>query len=155
MATLRKSGEEYLETILILKRDKGVVHSVDIAHYMDYSKPSVSRAVGNLRREGYLEMAKNGELSLTPSGQLKAEQILERHRVLTDMFTALGVPADVAAADACEVEHVISDVGFGCIKAYLASGTLPAPASSPTPAAPLADDDKKDDKKKKKKKKKG
>ncbi len=148
MATLRKSGEEYLETILILKREHGVVHSVDIAHYMAYSKPSVSRAVGNLRRDGYLEMAKNGELSLTASGLQKAEKILERHRVLTAMFTALGVPADIAAEDACEVEHIISDQSFACIKQHFAQQAEKAPA-------PAEEDDKKDEKKKKKKKKKG
>ncbi len=154
MATLRKSGEEYLETILMLKRENGVVHSVDIAHYMDYSKPSVSRAVGNLRREGYLEMAKNGELSLTASGLQKAEKILERHRVLTTMFTALGVPADIAAEDACEVEHVISDESFACIKRHFAQKQATTPPAG-TSISPAELDGKKDDKKKKKKKKKG
>ncbi len=147
MATLRKSGEEYLEAILILKREKGVVHSVDIAHYMAYSKPSVSRAVGNLRRTGYLEMAKNGELTLTETGMQKATQILERHSVLTAMFASLGVPPDVAAEDACEVEHVISEESFNCIRRHYAEAATQAPPPSPPPA--------RDDKKKKKKKKKG
>ncbi len=125
MATpLRKSAEEYLETILILTKAKTVVHSVDIAIYMNYSKPSVSRAVGNLRKAGYVNMAQNGELTLTPTGLQKAKNILERHQVLTKMFTMLGVPKDIAAQDACEVEHVISDDSFSCIKEYVqANGT--------------------------------
>ncbi len=114
--SLRKSAEEYLETILVLTKQKAVVHSVDIALYMNYSKPSVSRAVGNLRKAGYLLMAQNGELTLTESGLQKAQNILERHQVLTTMFTTLGVPKEIAAQDACEIEHVISDESFQCIK---------------------------------------
>ena len=150
MATLRKSGEDYLETILILKREKGIVHSIDVAHYMDFSKPSVSRAVNNLRRDGYLEMAKNGELTLTPTGLEKAEQVLERHKVLTTMLTVLGVPEDTAAADACEVEHVLSDISFKCIQDHFKSQNAVSTSSKDT-----EDDKKKDEKKKKKKKKKG
>ncbi|MDL2252607.1 metal-dependent transcriptional regulator [Ruminococcaceae bacterium OttesenSCG-928-I18] len=150
MATLRKSAEDYLETILVLKREKGVVHSVDIAHYMEYSKPSVSRAVNNLRRDGYLEMARNGELTLTASGLEKAEQILERHQVLTTMLTALGVPKEVAAEDACEVEHALSEISFQCIRDHYTNQIQPKVARKGD-----EDEKKKEDKKKKKKKKKG
>ncbi len=135
---LRKSAEEYLETILILEKEKTVVHSVDVAIYMNYSKPSVSRAVGNLRRAGYVDMAPNGELTLTHTGLQKAQNVLERHQVLTKMFTALGVPKDIATQDACEVEHVISDDSFMCIKKYFGKQNL--------------EQEKRDDKKKKTKK---
>lgn len=144
MAEIRKSGEDYLEAILMLKRQKGVVHSVDVAHHLEFSKPSVSRAMGILRDEGYLEMAENGELTLTKEGQQRAERIYERHEVLTAMLLNLGVPHEVAAADACLMEHAISDESFGYLKAhYYAMRDKPGPGED------------KDDKKKKKKKKKG
>lgn len=109
---LRQSAEDYLETILILTNRKGVVHSVDVAHHMDFSKPSVSRAVGNLKADGYLLMKENGELVLTEKGREAAEQVYERHTVLTGLLTRLGVPQDIAAEDACNVEHVISQETF-------------------------------------------
>ncbi len=115
---LRKSAEDYLETIFILSKKNAVVHSIDIALHMNFSKPSVSRAVSNLRKDGYLNMAQNGELTLTETGLQKAQNIFERHQVLTMMLTTLGVPDDIAAHDACEVEHVISDESFSSIKAY-------------------------------------
>lgn len=118
MADLRKSGEDYLETILILKNQIGVVHSIDIANCMNFSKPSVSRAVGILKEEGYLLMAENGELTLTDKGTAAAEHIYERHQVLTAMLVNLGVPEEIAAEDACQVEHVISDTSFEHIKQH-------------------------------------
>lgn len=114
---LRKSGEDYLETIYILKQKQGKVRSVDVADYMDYSKPSVSRAVKNLREGGFLKMLDGGELQLTEKGLTKAKEIYERHVVLTDWFVSLGVTPEVAADDACNIEHVISDETFNKIKA--------------------------------------
>lgn len=145
MAKLRKSGEDYLEAVLVLKKEKGVVRSIDIAHYMDYSKPSVSRAVSNLRRDGYLEMADGGELTLTESGLNAAESIYQRHTVITSLLTSLGVPAEVAAEDACGVEHVISEQTFECLRdVYERSRDASGDGSKKSA----------DDKKKKKKKKK-
>lgn len=114
---LRQSAEDYLETILIIQRQKGVVHSIDVAHHMDFSKPSVSRAVTNLRRDGYLTMQADGALELTEKGLTVAKNIYERHNVITGLLTSLGVSPEVAAADACNVEHVISSETFEKIKA--------------------------------------
>lgn len=113
---LRQSAEDYLETILILKKEIGVVHSVDVANRMDFSKPSVSRAVGNLKTEGYLLMRENGELELTEQGLAAARAVYERHTVLTGLLTRLGVSEEVATEDACNVEHVISDDTFNRLR---------------------------------------
>ena len=155
--TIRKSAEDYLEAILILKREKGVVHSVDVAHHMGYSKPSVSRAVTNLRQSDYLTMLEDGELLLTEKGQALAESIYERHTVLTGLLVGIGVPADIAAEDACLIEHVVSPETFSCIKREYAkrNGGLPAQNAPQAPAQEDREDKGKDDKKKKKKKKKG
>ena len=113
---LKKSSEDYLETILIIKNQKGVVRSIDVAHYMDFSKPSVSRAVTNLRRDGYLEMKEDGELIFTPKGLSAAQNIYERHTILTQLLISIGVSEETAAADACRVEHAISSETFAKIK---------------------------------------
>lgn len=113
---LRKSAEDYLETILILKNEKGVVRSVDVAHHLEFSKPSVSRAVTNLRNDGYLVMMADGELVLTEKGLSVAEHVYERHTVLTGFLASIGVPPETAALDACLVEHVISEETFSSIK---------------------------------------
>ncbi len=115
---LKMSSEDYLETILILKNQKGVVRSIDVAHYMDFSKPSVSRAVTNLRRDGYLEMKEDGELVFTPKGLAAAQNIYERHTILTQLLIDLGVSKETAAADACRVEHAISSETFAQIKLF-------------------------------------
>ena len=109
---LQESGEMYLETILILSRKPGDVRSVDVADYMGFSKPSVSRAIGILKEEGYVLMDRHGLLTLTESGMETAEKIYERHRTLTDVLTSLGVDPAVAEADACRIEHVISEETF-------------------------------------------
>ncbi|MFV0351130.1 MAG: metal-dependent transcriptional regulator [Oscillospiraceae bacterium] len=109
---LRQSAEDYLETILIIKNKKGVVHSVDVANHLNFSKPSVSRAVSNLRRDGYLEMLENGELILTPLGANVAEHVYERHTVISAMLISLGVSEETALEDACNMEHVISEETF-------------------------------------------
>lgn len=106
---LHESGEMYLETILVLKNRFGYVRSIDIANEMNVSKPSVSRAVGLLKENGYITFDPNGMILLTDSGRAVAEKIYERHQILTQFLTALGVSEDVAAHDACKIEHVISD----------------------------------------------
>ncbi len=116
---LQESGEMYLETIYILSEQKRPVRSVDIGEYMGYSKPSVSRAVGLLRRGGYIEVDGSGFITLTDEGRRRAEKTYERHRVLTDAFCCLGVSEKVAAEDACRIEHVISDETFDAVKRYL------------------------------------
>ncbi len=113
---LRKSGEDYLEAIYVLKKQKGVVHSVDVARHMDYSKPSVSRAVNNLQDDGYLVMQEGGELILTEKGLLAAENIYNRHTILTELLCAIGVCEKTADEDACRMEHAISEETFACIK---------------------------------------
>ena len=117
---LRESGEMYLETILVLTREKNrEVHSLDVAEYMNYSKPSVSRAVGLLKKGGYLEVSKDGALTLTEAGREIAEKIYERHTLLTGFFTMLGVDKEIAAQDACKIEHDISDESFEAIKNHV------------------------------------
>ena len=118
MMQLQESGEMYLETILILSLKGKPVRSIDVADYMGYSKPSVSRAVGLLKSGGYLEMDPNGYLTLTDEGRRVAEQIYERHQMLTEFFVHIGVDPEVAAEDACKIEHVISEETFRAIKKH-------------------------------------
>ena len=115
---IQESAEDYLEAILILKNEKGLVHSIDVARHLDFSKPSVSRAVKLLREEGHVTMSADGALELTPSGREIAERIYERHRLLTLWFTELGVSAAQAAEDACRVEHDISAETFQRLKEH-------------------------------------
>ena len=116
---LAASGEMYLETIYVLSKTLGEVHSIDISEHMGYSKPSVSRAVGLLKKGGYVKMAKNGALTLTPTGLEVASKIFERHTVLSAFLTYLGVDAETAAEDACKMEHDISDASLEAIKAFV------------------------------------
>ena len=116
---LQESGEMYLETILILSRKSGTVRSVDISEYMGYSKPSVSRAMGLLRSDGYITVDGGGHISLTESGKNIAEKIYERHNVLAEALKMLGVSDSAAVADACKIEHDISDESFEAIKRHL------------------------------------
>ncbi len=117
--TLQESGEMYLETILILSQKSANVRSIDVANHMGYSKPSISRAIGLLKKGGYLEVDENGGLILTESGLATAEKIYERHTVLTEILCALGVDRDRAAEDACKIEHVISDETMEAIKRHM------------------------------------
>ncbi|MDO4566500.1 MAG: metal-dependent transcriptional regulator [Oscillospiraceae bacterium] len=117
---LQESAEMYLETILILKNEKGMVRSVDIADYMNYSKPSVSRAVGILRENGYINIDEDGHISLTRTGLEHAEKIYERHVWLTQFLVSLGVEAKTAQEDACRIEHVISEESFARMKEHAA-----------------------------------
>ena len=116
---LHRSGEDYLETILILKKRNGSVRSIDIAREMDLSKPSVSRAMGILKNKGFITVGEEGEILLTDDGKKIAKSIYERHRVLTEALVMLGVDEETAAADACRIEHDISDKSFNKIKKHV------------------------------------
>ena len=115
---LQESGEMYLETILILSKKMSEVRSIDICEYMGYSKPSVSRAVGLLKNGEYINVDKNGYITLSPSGKMIAEKIYERHTLLTQFLIKIGVDEKTAAEDACRLEHVISDASFNAIKKH-------------------------------------
>lgn len=115
---IQESAENYLETILVLHDQKGLVRSIDIANELNFSKPSVSVAMKNLRENGYISVSPEGYISLLPAGLEIAEKIYERHRVLTDLLTALGVDPEIAVKDACRIEHVISAESFAAIKAH-------------------------------------
>ena len=116
---LQESGEMYLEAILVLSRQRPFVRSIDVSEYLGYSKPSVSRAVGLLKNGEYLTVEPDGGLVLTPGGREIAEKIYERHTFLTELLTRLGVDEETAAADACKLEHAISDESFRAIKEYV------------------------------------
>lgn len=116
---LQESGEMYLETILILSRRGGCVRSVDISEYMGYSKPSVSRAVGLLKSGNYIVIDDDGHITLTEAGLKTAEKIMRRHELLTELLVSLGVDRTVAAADACKMEHVISDETYEAIHNHM------------------------------------
>lgn len=109
----------YLETILVLSQQRSYVRSIDVSEYMGYSKPSVSRAVGLLKEGGYITVNADGFLSLTDAGREVAEKIYERHTLLTELLTQLGVDEKIAAEDACKMEHVISDASFEAIKRHV------------------------------------
>ena len=115
---LQESGEMYLETILILSKQRPSVRAIDVGEYMGFSKPSVSRAIGLLKSGGYVTVTKEGHLLLTADGQAVAEHIYEKHTLLTQFLVHLGVNEQVAAEDACKMEHVISDESFAAIKRH-------------------------------------
>ena len=118
---VHESGEMYLEAILVLQRRNGFVRSVDVGEYLGYSKPSVSRAMGLLRKGGLIVMEQDGGLYLTEEGRAIAEKIYERHTVLSQVLMGLGVPEKVAVEDACKIEHDISHVTFETIKRHIAA----------------------------------
>lgn len=117
---IHESAENYLETILMLQNKLGMVRSIDIARELDFSKPSVSVAMKNLRENGYIEVSSEGFISLLPAGQEIAARMLERHNLLSLWLTNLGVDPEVAAEDACRMEHVISAESFEAIKRHAA-----------------------------------
>lgn len=119
MMNVHESGEMYLEAILVLSRQSGFVRSIDVGEYLGYSKPSVSRAMGLLRKGGLITMEKDGGLLLTDDGRAIAEKIYERHTVLSQALIGLGVPKEIAVEDACKIEHVISDESFAIIKRHV------------------------------------
>ena len=117
---MQESGEMYLETILVLKKRKGNVRSIDIAMELDFSKPSVSRAVGILKDDGFISIAENGFIDLTAKGKIKAKEIYEKHKCLMAfLIEIVGVTPEIAEEDACKIEHVISDESFEGIKKLL------------------------------------
>ena len=115
---LQESGEMYLETILVLTRQSPHVRAIDVGEYMGYSKSSVSRAMGLLKNGGYIKVDENGYITLWAPGREVAEMIYERHTLLTQYLIRLGVSPEVAAEDACKLEHVISDESFQAIKRH-------------------------------------
>ena len=118
---VHESGEMYLEAILVLQRRQDFVRSVDVGEYLGYSKPSVSRAMGLLRKGELIRVESDGGLYLTDAGRAIAEKIYERHTVLSRVLVGLGVPEDVAVVDACKIEHDISDTTFDAIKKHIAA----------------------------------
>ena len=122
--SVHESGEMYLEAILVLSKKNGFVRSIDVSEYLGYSKPSVSRAMGLLRQGEYIVMESDGAITLTDSGREIAEKIYERHTFLTSLLVKLGVAEETAAADACRLEHAISDESFQAIKRYVARQEL-------------------------------
>ena len=115
---LQESGEMYLETILRLSKRLSTVRAIDVGEEMGYSKPSVSRAVGLLKKGGYILVDEYGFITLTDSGEKVAKKIFERHTILSKMLIALGVDPETAAEDACRLEHAISDKSFDAIKQH-------------------------------------
>ena len=117
--TIRESGEMYLETIYILSQKSSSVRSIDVGTYMGYSKPSVSRAIGLLKKDGYIAIDENGYLKLTKQGECKAKRIYERHTLLSQLLMNLGVDEETATEDACRIEHYISQKTFDAIKEHV------------------------------------
>lgn len=111
-----ESMEDYLETILLLQKRLGQVRSIDIAGEMNFTKPSVSIAMKNLREKSYITVSEGGFINLTESGRARAESVLERHTILSDWLISLGVSKETALADACRVEHDLSEESFDAIK---------------------------------------
>ncbi len=111
-----ESLEDYLETILLLQKRLGQVRSIDIANEMNFSKPSVSVAMKNLREKAYITTSDNGFIALTETGKQRAESVLERHTILSDWLISLGVSRQTALEDACRVEHDLSEESFNAIK---------------------------------------
>ena len=117
--SMRESGEMYLETILILSKKSSTVRSIDVGEYMGYSKPSVSRAVGLLRKEGMIKIDGQGYITLTEEGEEKAKSIYERHTLLSRLLMNIGVDEKTATEDACRIEHYISEATFEAIKRHV------------------------------------
>lgn len=116
--SLKESGEMYLETIYILYESNSSVRSIDIAMYMNFSRASVSRGVGLLKKQGYIEMDNDGYITLTDEGKKIAEKIFERHTAISRMLIAMGIDEKTATEDACRIEHVISDKTFEAMKRH-------------------------------------
>lgn len=113
---IQESAENYLETILMIRNRKEIVRSIDIVREMNYSKPSVSVAMKNLKEAGYISMDETGRIYLTQAGENLASKIYDRHVKVSDWLTSIGVPRDIAEADACKMEHVISEETFEAFK---------------------------------------
>ena len=117
-----ESAEMYLEAILMLKEQQPNVRAIDVVHYTGYSKPSVSRAMGLLRQNGFITVEETGYIHLTSEGHALATKVVERHRVLTEFLIKIGVSAETANEDACKIEHDLSDETFERLKAHLTTG---------------------------------
>lgn len=116
MKKIHASGEDYLEAVLVLKKQQGMVRSVDLARHMGYSKPSISHAVAILREGGFLTMDSEGYLDLTDAGMEVASKIYDRHCFFSDLLTDVGVSKEIAERDACQIEHAISEESFQMLK---------------------------------------
>ncbi len=116
---LQESGEMYLETILVLSQKMPAVRAIDIGEYMGYSKPSVSRAMGLLKKGALICVDRDGYITLTDDGRAVAEKIYSRHTLLKDFLSSIGIPEEIAAEDACKMEHYISDTTFNAIKNHM------------------------------------
>ena len=116
---IKESAENYLEAILMIKREKGFVRSIDVANRLKFSKPSVSVAMKNFREEGYITIDSDGSISLTDKGMKIAESVLERHNVIAKALIAIGVDEETAFEDSCKIEHDISQQSFEKLKAFL------------------------------------
>jgi Mn-dependent DtxR family transcriptional regulator len=118
--SIHESGENYLETILLLSKKKSEVRSIDIVNELNLSRPSVSRAMSILKNDGLITIDSGGFITLSAEGLAIAERIYERHHIITDVLIRLGVPEEIAAQDACKIEHDLSDESFECIKKHIA-----------------------------------
>lgn len=116
--SIQESGEMYLESILVLSKQKDTVRAIDIVDYMNFSKPSVSRALSRLREDGLINTDTDGFITFTENGRVLAEKIYNRHVVLTSFLEKLGVGAETASADACRIEHIISDETFAAMAKF-------------------------------------
>ena len=121
--SIQESGEMYIETIYVLTRTNDRVRSIDVCDRMGYSKPSVSRAIGILKKNGYITVDASGYITLTKEGEQVAERIYERHTIITQFLVDLGVSPETAATDACKMEHTISDESFAAIKKTLSKSS--------------------------------
>ena len=116
---IQESAENYLEAIYVLKKEKDQIRSIDIVRHLEFTKPSVSRAVNLLKDNGYITIDKEGWIELTDTGMEIAHKVYERHSFVSAWLTAIGVPADVAAEDACRIEHALSDITFEKVKEFV------------------------------------
>lgn len=121
--SIQESGEMYIETIYVLTRTSDKVRSIDVCDRMGYSKPSVSRAIGILKSDGYITVDGSGYITLTKEGEQIAEKIYERHTIITQFLVKLGVSPEAAANDACKMEHTLSEESFAAIKRSLSEGS--------------------------------
>jgi len=119
VSKILESGEMYLENILVLRDKMEHVRAIDIVNYTGYSKPSISRALGLLKEDGMVEVDALGHITLTPEGEARAQRVYLRHQALTAFFCAIGIDEEIASADACKIEHIISEESMIKIREYL------------------------------------
>lgn len=122
---IHESAEDYLEQMLMLREKKGYIKSIDIARALDVTKPSVSYAVKKLRENGYISMDKGGEIHLLEKGETIAAAVLERHRIISTVLESMGISRENAYADACKIEHDLSDETYSALKAYVIKNNIP------------------------------